>query len=124
MEREREKTKQYTIPDLIEGVFKRPAMYVGEHRFCTAIAFLEGFFSALQWSGAAPEDVSDWDGFHAWLHKKTKCPMSISVMHRFRNSQPDDETAFSQLAAYWSEYQSSKQGHLKQKKPRGGAAVE
>jgi hypothetical protein len=120
--------KDQTIIELIEAVIKRPAMYVGECRFHTAICYLEGFSLGLHLGKAEHEaglaEIPDeWSDFTTWLWKKLCPPTGLGPFSVLRSACPDDETAFVELVFYWSEYQASKQKKPRQMKPRRGGAV-
>jgi hypothetical protein len=116
MESERPKDQ---AREIIEAVIRRPAMYVGEHRFHMARAYLDGFSYGFHLG--RPELEDEWMEFTTWLHKKRRTPSGCSAFHDICNACPDDETAFAQLATYWSDYQASKQNQSRRKKPLGPA---
>jgi hypothetical protein len=95
---------RYPIDLLIEGICKRPDMYVMGGQFLDVVNFLGGFFTGLARSETDAEEVARFNGFCDWLHEKLDMPRSIAIWSEFRRRSLDDKAALEQFAAYWSEY--------------------
>jgi hypothetical protein len=75
--------------------------------FPEVVAFLEGFYAALEWRHA-PDELAEWKSFCEWLSERLQRGPRERYFEALRRAYPEDEAALAQLAALWSEYRSSK----------------
>jgi hypothetical protein len=90
------------VLEFIDAVCKRPAMYVGRHRFDLLVAYLEGYAQGLATVGDAREEMAPLadllERFRYWHAERfdhgSHFPWSIMIEHAF----PDEDTRFAELA--------------------------
>lgn len=108
-----EEKRLYTAPDLqvltlVATVCRSPEIFTLDGTFPEVVAFLAGYYIALEWRRAAPDDVAEWKGFGEWLSERFQRGPCEPHFGALRRACPNDEAALEQLAALWSEYRSRK----------------
>jgi hypothetical protein len=112
MEKSEEK-RLYTAADLhvvtlVAAACRYPRIYTLDGTFQEVVAFLEGFYAALEWRRAAPDEVAEWKSVCEWLSGKLQRGPSERYFEALRRAYPEDGAALAQLATLWSEYRSRK----------------
>ena len=102
----------YTAADLqvvtlVAAVCRAPKIYTLGGTFPEVVAFLEGFYAALEWRRAAPDESAEWKGFCEWLSERLQRGPRERYFEALRRAYPEDAAAREQLATRWSEYRSS-----------------
>ena len=103
-----------TFGDIVQVICKYPKMYLMHGTFGEVLAFLEGYGKGAGLDEAAG---SFFNPFHKWLcnrgWKDTK-----NFWRSFRDSYGDEQTAITEFARLWAEYEAEMKSHFELDPPR------
>ena len=94
--------------EMLEHMCRRPEMYVGERRFRTLAAFIDGFSLGLSEANPNPDTPVALAGFRPWLaekfYKSDALPRNMVWWGYIESLYPDDEERFTQLPVLYEEF--------------------
>lgn len=103
------------IATLVDGACRHPQWYTLDGTFAEAVAFLHGYYMALERCSGEQEQklVTEWFGFCRWLMEKLGVTIperveevtpGIFFLDHLRRDCRDDQAALERLDDWWAEY--------------------
>ena len=93
-----------TFGDVVRTICKHPKMYMMDGTFAEALAFLDGYAYGGQ-LGSPGRSSSYFNPFQEWLCNRFGWTEPEDFWRRFRDYYGDDQTALTEFARLWSEYE-------------------
>lgn len=116
-----------TFQKLVELVCTRPRMFVRDGGFQGAVAYLDGYDTAVGILTGNGRDGTDLGGFRLWLAQKLweleGTARNLAWWSYIERLYPDDETRFQQLPALFNEYLGQRDQPSKTAKINGDISV-
>ena len=92
-----------SFDDIVRVICKNPRMYLMHGTFGEVLAFLEGYGKGVGFEGPGSSG-SVFSPFKKWLCKRS-WENSENFWRSFRDAHGDEQTAITEFAKMWSEYE-------------------